>query len=225
MNIDKDYNRIASSWDKIYSSSKISVPNSKNTNNKGINECLDWICSSSKRILDFGCGNGSISFYCGLRGVDENIGMDISELGIELANKRKQLMNIGKYEFLVGDVKSLQTFEDNYFDGVIIFNTLDNLLPVDANLFIKETQRIVKADGKILIKLNPYLSNEDIKTMNIKVIDNNLLDDGLYLYNLTNEEWISKFNKYFIIEDIKEILYEQYNQVNRLFMLRNKGDE
>ena len=45
------------------------------------------------------------------------------------------------------------------------------------------------------MKLNPYITDEQIEEYGIKKIGDNLLDDGMILWNNTNEMWISIFQK------------------------------
>ena len=72
-----------------------------------------------------------------------------------------------------------------------------------------------------MIKLNPFLTDAQIKEWNIKIIEMNFLDDGLYLWNQTTEEWTSLLENYFRILEYKEIYYPEYDQYNRLFLACN----
>ena len=49
----------------------------------------------------------------------------------------------------------------------------------------------MKKGGKLLVKLNPYITDEQIEEYGIKKIGDNLLDDGMILWNNTNEMWIN----------------------------------
>lgn len=93
----------------------------------------------------------------------------------------------------------------------------------DAVKVLAEIKRILRTGGKILLKLNPYLTYEKIKEWNIKIIDidKNMLDDGLYLWNQTAEEWRGLLENYFSVVEYKEIYYPEYDQYNRLFLLCN----
>ncbi|MGI6150547.1 MAG: hypothetical protein ACOYIR_01140 [Christensenellales bacterium] len=86
-------------------------------------------------------------------------------------------------------------------------------------------KRILKTGGKVLIKLNPFLTDHEIKEWNIKIIENNFLDDGLYLWNQMTGEWTDLLKKYFSILEYKEIHYPEYDQYNRLFLLCNDKKE
>lgn len=110
---------------------------------------------------------------------------------------------------------------DTSVDGAILSNILDNLIPSDAVKTLAEIKRVVKPGGKILVKLNPYITDEQIKEWNIKIIEGNFLDDGLFLWNRTTDEWKELFKKYYRIISCKEIYYPEYEQYNRLFLLCN----
>lgn len=99
---------------------------------------------------------------------------------------------------------------------------IDNLIPADAIKVLQELKRILKPQGKILIKVNPLLTEDQIKEWNIKVIEGNFLDDGLFLWNQTTEEWQSLFENYFNIQSYKDIYYPEHDQYNRLFLMYNK---
>ena len=77
--------------------------------------------------------------------------------------------------------------------------------------------RILKKQGKVLIKLNPYLTKEQIKEWNIKVIKDNVLDDVLILWNNTTKDWEKIIGQYFDIKKKQNVYYEEYDQYNRLF--------
>ena len=71
---------------------------------------------------------------------------------------------------------------------------------------------MLKKGGKLLVKLNPYITDEQIEEYGIKKIGDNLLDDGMILWNNTNEMWISIFQKKYSIIRYEEIIYEDYAQ-------------
>ena len=77
----------------------------------------------------------------------------------------------------------------------------------------------MKKGGKLLVKLNPYITDEQIEEYGIKKIGDNLLDDGMILWNNTNEMWISIFQKKYSIIRYEEIIYEEYAQMNRMYLL------
>ncbi|WP_200773616.1 hypothetical protein [Tepidimicrobium xylanilyticum] len=66
-------------------------------------------------------------------------------------------------------------------NDVVLSNIIDNLIPSDAVKALKEIKRILKVNSKVLLKLNPFLTDNQINEWNIKAIEDNLLDDGLFL--------------------------------------------
>ena len=73
------------------------------------------------------------------------------------------------------------------------------------------------------MKLNPYITDEQIEEYGIKKIGDNLLDDGMILWNNTNEMWISIFQKKYSIIRYEEIIYDEYAQMNRMYLLERRS--
>lgn len=144
---------------------------------------------------------------------------------VKVSKKRGSNSKVSKtsFKFHQGGIPRLEKVKDGSVDAIILSNILDNLLPEDANQLIYQAHRILKEDGKILIKLNPYITQEQIREWNIGVIEGNLLDDGLYLWNQTTEEWRDLFSHYFEEVFYEEVYFEEHEQYNRLFcMVKSK---
>ena len=214
------YDNVSKYWNKIFKENS-NIKKTNTTNNNDLDKALGWLCTNTDTILDFGCGNGNLLFICSLIGSKNHIGIDISKEAINVANEYKNQFPNGNFRFYNGGIHSLKSIEPNSIDAFIFSNILDNLLPLDSLKVIKETKRIIKSKGKILIKLNSYLTKYQINKYKIKVIKDNLLDDGLYLWNQTNEEWIVIFNRYFQVKEYHDIFFPKHNQFNRLFLLTN----
>lgn len=218
-----NYDRCRKVWDEVFAKeNKVRVPEDATIGNSEIDAGLDWLCQGTDSILDFGCGNGSLLFYCALRGTRRHLGIDLSEEGIKLANRRKEKMTQGEFEFRVGDVSAIATIEGCGVDAVILSNIVDNLVPGDAVKLLEQVYRVLRAGGKALIKLNPFLEQEQIQEWGIKVIEGNLLDDGLLLWNQTTEEWTILLEQYFDIRKYLDVYYEQHKQFNRLFLVTKR---
>lgn len=128
-------------------------------------------------------------------------------------------MPTGQFDFRQGGVSLLKELPDASFDAILLSNIVDNLYPKDAQQLIAESARLLKPGGKALIKLNPHLSNEQIEQWGIRIIHNDLLDDGLLLWNQTTEQWRRLFQKDFTIYRESEVYYPEHEQTNRLFLL------
>ena len=131
-------------------------------------------------------------------------------------------MIVGDYHFIQGSIEALEEMADLSLDAIILSNILDNLYPEDVEILIREVQRILRNRGKLLIKLNSLITPERIIEWDIKVIKDNLLDDGLILLNNTTEEWENLLRRYFNIINYNKIYYPKFNQSNRMFWLTKK---
>lgn len=217
------YKKCIDFWDRIFEKERIVVPVNSKIGIEKLDYGIAWLCQGVDTILDFGCGNGVMLFYCALNGTKNHIGIDASQQAIHSAISRSKQMKVGNYQFINGGVDWLKQISDKSVDGVILSNIIDNLYPEDALLLLKELKRILKAAGRILVKLNQYLTSEQINEYQIKIIKDNLLDDGLLLWNNTTAKWREILSRDFIIKEYHEIYYQQHEQINRMFLLENRS--
>ena len=133
----------------------------------------NWLksrCQNGAKVLEYGCGTGSFSFFLASLGAHV-VGIDISDVGISQAReeaKRRGLAN--KTEFYVMDAEST-TFPDNTFDVICVSGVLHHL---DRAKAFKEMARILKPAGAAIAaeplahnpliqlyrKMTPYLRTE-----------------------------------------------------------------
>ncbi len=215
------YDRNIGYWNDVFKKEHGNQITSKSIGHDDLDYGLDWLCKGSNSILDFGCGNGGWLFKCFLRGTKNHFGIDFSHEGIRVAKEIQKETGEGNFIFTVGEVEAMESISDDSIDGVVLSNIIDNLIPLDTFKVLSEVRRVLKKHGKILIKLNPFVTEEQIEDWNIKVIEDNFLDDGLFLWNQTTEEWEKLFSSYFTIVSYKDIYYSEYEQYNRLFLLCN----
>ncbi|HHT66355.1 MAG: class I SAM-dependent methyltransferase [Caldicoprobacterales bacterium] len=215
------YHKNKSYWNEVFKNYHGRAIKTKSIGHEDVDNALDWLCEDSVSILDFGCGNGVWLFKCLLRGTKKHFGIDLSHEGIRVANETYKRMGKGEFIFAAGGVEALESVSGDSIDGVILSNIIDNLIPADTVKVLSEIKRILKARGKVLIKLNPFLTDKQIKDWKIKAIEGNFLDDGLFLWNQTTEEWTELLEKYFRIVMKKDIYYPEHEQYNRLFLLCN----
>jgi len=213
------YDKCVNEWNNIFSKEIPNVPTKSTSGNETLDKGIRWICNGTEKILDFGCGNGTMLFLCAINGTKLNIGIDLSEKAIEVAEKRAEQMTQGEFDFSQGGIDKLKNIDDSEVDAVILSNIIDNLYPDDAEVLMNEVERVLKENGKVLVKVNPYVTTEQISEWNIKVVKDNLLDDGLILWNNTTDEWIKFFERKFDIIQYEEIYYPEYEQYNRMFWL------
>jgi 2-polyprenyl-3-methyl-5-hydroxy-6-metoxy-1,4-benzoquinol methylase len=111
---------------------------------------------AGKKIIDAGCGTGSLSIILARRSA-QVIGFDSDSKMIDIArDKQPQALNL---KFEVGDlVDELKSFDDNRFDGILCFgNTLVHLTNKERIAqFIEQSSHILSVGGKLLIQTVNY---------------------------------------------------------------------
>ncbi|MCL2061659.1 MAG: class I SAM-dependent methyltransferase [Firmicutes bacterium] len=129
------YNRIASDYDNSFDG-KFTA--------KFKQKILDTVLlNDGDRVLDVGCGNGSLIYALKQKADIHAYGIDISPQMI--AECRKRYDGI---DFKVSNGEQIP-FEDNYFDTVIICCVLHHLN--NPQSFFTQAHRILKPNGTLII--------------------------------------------------------------------------
>lgn len=217
------YDKCIRQWDRIFEETGYRAPASPDTGIPALNEALDWLCDKTSSVLDFGCGNGTLLFLCALRGTERHVGIDLSTAGIHAAKQSSEQAMTGQYSFLHGGIERLQKIEAAFFDAIILSNILDNLTPEDSQKLIGESFRVLKPGGRVLVKLNPHLSEEEISRFHIRIVSGDFLDDGLYFLNYPTEQWCIQLSSLFAIEREMTAFFAQADQTNRIFLLKKSS--
>lgn len=145
---------------------------------------LNDLTFGDKKILDVPCGTGE---FCRLFNPKGYIGIDISSEYINYARKTYQ------HTFYCRDARQ-NGFKDAYFDQVLILGLLHHLDISDIISALKETRRVLKNDGKvILIEDAPVSSNWNLVGKFLQK-----LDVGGYLRPA--KEYRSILEEYFYID-------------------------
>ena len=214
-----DYTKCIRFWDEVFSSEQGSPPKRAATGNKGFDQALQWLCRDGSSLLDFGCGNGACLLICALLGIREGMGIDLSEAAVREGQRRAEEMGAHTFRFLHGGVERLSSLLEGSVDAILLSNILDNLYPGDGLTLLEQARRILRPQGKMLVKLNPYLTEAQIQSWGIQVIEGDLLDDGLLLWNQTTQAWEELLSRYFPVVRQETIYYPEHEQENRLFFL------
>ena len=216
------YDSSIDQWDNIFSAETPAFPQAQSSGNIVFDKALEWLTENTTSVLDFGCGNGIVLFLCALHGTTAHIGIDLSAQAIRNAKAAACMAPCGEFHFECGSLEALQRLASSSVDAVILSNIIDNLYPEDAASVLSEIKRILRKNGRILLKLNPYITEAQIEAWGIRVIDGNLLDDGMILWNQTTEEWNAFLGAQFRIVHFEDIYYEEYAQYNRMYYLLNQ---
>jgi len=192
-----------------------------------LEKALNWLAKGSDSVLDYGCGDGVFLARSYYLGIENGLGIDISQEAVQKGMANLEENNIDSYIIEKGNHLKLNEIQDNFFDSAILSNILDNVLPEDGMFILEEIHRIVKPDGKILIKLNDYIEGEDVlsnKEIFKEELQKNfyLETSGLYFHNLSDSNLEEIIKSQFRVEDKFFIYFKNTNKKNRIWLLRNK---
>jgi SAM-dependent methyltransferase len=109
------------------------------------------------RILEYGCGTGSLAFRLACGGAREVVGIDISDVAIEKARGEAHSRGVSHVSFEVMDAERL-TFEDNSFDLICGSAILHHL---DLKRCFEQIGRTLKPGGRAVF-LEPLGHNPAI---------------------------------------------------------------
>ena len=109
--------------------------------------------AGGKRVLDAGCGYGTITLSLALLGVREVIGIDENQDAITVCNKLiaglvPPLENIRAE---IGDILHIP-HEDAYFDIVIVTSALSHVRDLPASL--SEIKRVLRKGGRLYVAMD-----------------------------------------------------------------------
>lgn len=212
----RSYLRYIEKEDAYFAACQPGTPKNTPLESAVLEEAITWLCRDGATILDFGCGSGGLSFPCVFHGARSVLGIDLSLEAIRFAGACGQ--TLPQCRFIHGSVEVLQSLSLESFDGVILSNILDNLYPEDALEVLSQCVRLLKPGGKALIKLNPHLTAGEIAQWAVTEIEEDLLDDGLLLWNKPDEHWLSLLNWHFSLVRQEDVYFSEYHQHNRLFL-------
>jgi len=110
-----------------------------------------------KRILDFGCGRGELALVLSLSGI-ETYGVDNSCEAIEISNETKKYWLNTNPEMKLDFIKLnnyLLPFKDDFFDVVVISDTIEHLKEEEISKIFIEIYRVLKKSGFLIIHTSP----------------------------------------------------------------------
>lgn len=111
---------------------------------------------NSKKVLEVGCGIGTIVFWLSQQGCAA-VGSDISSVAVEYGKQ--------KYPHISLNVESAEklSYPDQEFDLVLSFDVLEHLFNVDRHL--AEVRRVLKPGGCYLFQTPNKFSNAIFETV------------------------------------------------------------
>lgn len=218
-----DYTPAKEHWDRVFSGLNDFDP-SEPLHSESIELGLRWLCDGSLSVIDFGCGNARILLRCLTLGIEKGTGIDISPVAIAIAEKIAAANGLqDRCQFQNADVSSLANITSHSHEAGILFNTIENLSPKDGIRVVEQLRRILKPNGKLLLKLNDYINPEVLtKKQGYQLLSESFYKDssGLFIWNLSNEMLERLISPRFISEKFEKYRLEDSNHFNRLHYLK-----
>jgi len=121
------------------------------------------------RVLELGCGPGSHAFFVMEHEAEQVIGIDISEVGIRLANQRAQMDGLANATFQVMNAEAM-VFKPASFDVVCGTGILHHL---DIERALSEITRVLTPQGRAIfiepLGYNPVINLFRLLTPRLRV--------------------------------------------------------
>ncbi|KKR58800.1 MAG: Methyltransferase type 11 [Candidatus Curtissbacteria bacterium GW2011_GWA1_40_47] len=115
----------------------------------------------SDRVLDLGCGSGQYILKIAPK-VKMCFGLDVDKKAISFAQKQAKEKLLKNIKFLIFDANRKLPFANNYFDEVIVSDTLEHL--EKRSFVLSQINRVLKKSGLLfLVTDNPQTSWKKIQ--------------------------------------------------------------
>ncbi len=218
-----DYQKTKAYWDDVFAKMSSSLRDVDSTGYAAIDEGLDWIGCKDGRFLDFGCGSGMMLLRLAKQFNAECVAVDLSGEALKTAEALFALSERCATT-RKGSVEILGEMPEQSFDGVILSNILDNLSLEVASRTLEAIARILKADGRVFVKVNAYLERPALEE-GLEHVEGPLYQEssGLYLLNLDDDAWRSLFSPlFYCVHEHRVHLGAEGSHVNRIYLLKKK---
>jgi len=143
---------------------------------------IDKYLRPNMKVLDIGCGIGTISLYIASKG-NKVLGIDISEKAINAAQKTAELLGIENASFRA--VNFLDVDFEEKFDFVIFSEVLEHL--PDDKFAIKKIYNLLRANG--ILFLSTCLERDPMHKIRIRLLGKDKFDISVgHLRRYSKEE-------------------------------------
>ncbi|MHA2006663.1 MAG: methyltransferase domain-containing protein [Promethearchaeota archaeon] len=176
---------------------------------------------SGKKILDVGCGTGTLSFYLAQNGADV-IGIDLSKNFVVFCKAEAKRLGLS-VEFKEMNAQILD-FPDKTFD-IIVGSRVVHHIP-DVKLFFKETRRLLKKNGFIAF-IEPLKKNPIVE-LNRKFFapkERTRHEHPLFISDVKHAERIFKNLEYYVFFLLSPLamFFKRFIRKNILFKISYKA--
>ena len=151
-------------------------------------------------VLDVACGEGYGSSLMA-ENAGRVTGVDISHEAIEHAKKRYNHSNL---DYIRGSATDLSMFQNETFDAVISFETIEHIDETSQQLFLKEIKRVLKSDGFLIMSTPDKKIYSDLHNYHNEYHIHEFYKDEFVSFLKDQFNFITLFNQYFEVTGIIE---------------------
>lgn len=213
-------------WDNEYKKSKLLTKENKPQSD--VVRFVQFLKKENKvnldglQVLDLGSGTGRNSFYFAELGANA-VGLEISKTAVELAveNAREAGLDVNYVKQSIGETFPLQ---DDSIDIVLDVTSSNSLTEAEREIYLSETNRVIKKDGYFFIKALCKDGDENakylIKNFPGKEKDTYIMPElGVTERVWTKSDFTSVYEKYFTILNLEK--KTSYSRMNNRSYKRN----
>jgi len=102
----------------------------------------------SDRILELGSARGDITFLLA-RMAREVVGLDASEIALEMAERERVQRHVTNVKFVKGDVADLSAFPDASFDAAAAIDLVEHVDDATLGAMLRECRRVLLPGGRL----------------------------------------------------------------------------
>ena len=182
-----------------------------------------------KKVLDLGCGTAWAAIIAAKSGCADITAVDAAPAAVQAGRLYAERYDVAdRIRFACVPSGWLQSVPSETYDGVFCSNVLDVVPPETAEEIIRQSARIARWDGSVIVGLNYCLSPEAAAAKGLELTDGNrlYLDGVLRLVSRTDEEWTRLFSPWYTVEHLDHFAWPgEAKEMRRLFRLRKREDQ
>ena len=182
-----------------------------------------------KKVLDYGCGSAWAAIIAAKGGCPAVTAVDAAPAAVCAAKLSAARHGVSdQISFACADADWLQSVPSGTYDGIFCSNVLDVIPPETTDAILRETARVLKRGGSMIVGLNYYLSPEAAAARGMELTDGNRLymEGVLRLVSRTDAEWARVFSSWYSIDGLEHFAWSgEAKETRRLFRLRKWEDD
>lgn len=107
-----------------------------------------------KRVLDFGCGSGALTFFAAKAGAADVIGTELSQKQVNQAERQLEKLQLSNVQFVRESNPKVINLPNQSIDTILCFDVLEHVMEYER--IVHEWRRVLAPGGRILIWWSVY---------------------------------------------------------------------